>query len=120
MSTSDLSPPLVPDHQAVFIVLDDFGPLGRAWREVDEEDADLEGVLTNFFTGQYRDPVQVVAFNAGEGWSRDVSADIAQTIRRAYGQRGEGLPDFLRDFVDQHDPGGDAQLPLPLIRRSQS
>jgi len=40
---------------------------------VDEDDADLEGVLTNFFTGQYRDPVQVVAFNAGEGWSRDVS-----------------------------------------------
>ena len=43
MSTSELSPPLVPDlDRAVFIVLDDFGPLGRALREVDEDDADLE------------------------------------------------------------------------------
>src|SRR5579862_2723967 len=31
MSTSDLSPPLVPDlDRAVFMVLDDFGPLSRA------------------------------------------------------------------------------------------
>ena len=115
MSTSDRSPTVVPDvGRAVFLVLDDFGSLGRAWREADEEDTDFEAVLSNFLTRQYRGPVQVVGFNAIKGWSMDVSAIVAQAIRRTCGEQGEELPEFLQGFVHRHDPEGVNQLQLPL------
>jgi hypothetical protein len=57
-------------------VLDDFGILGRAWPEADEEHTDREAVVRSLFEGQYSRPVRVVAFNTAEGWSRDVSEEI--------------------------------------------
>jgi hypothetical protein len=78
MTISLQSPPLVPDlDRAVFLVLDDFGSLGRAWRETD----DLEAVLRNLLRGQYHDPVKVVGFNASEAWSMDASAPRDQVRR---------------------------------------
>jgi hypothetical protein len=36
-------------------------------------------------SGEYRDPLRVVAFNTVEGWSRDVSEEIAyDVLDRAY------------------------------------
>jgi hypothetical protein len=36
------SPSIVPEHtdRDVYLVLEDFGPLGRAWRETDDADTD--------------------------------------------------------------------------------
>jgi hypothetical protein len=31
--------------------------------------------------GQYGEPVRIVAFNTAEGWSRDVTLDIADELR---------------------------------------
>jgi len=40
------SPPLVPRFDVtVYIVLDDFGTLGRAYRETDEERTDKETLI---------------------------------------------------------------------------
>jgi hypothetical protein len=39
-------------------------------------------VILDLHEGQYKDPARVVAFNTAEGWSQDVSADIAQELRR--------------------------------------
>jgi hypothetical protein len=36
-------------------------------------------------TGQYRDPVRVVGFNTSEGWSRDVSEDVAWEFLSDFG-----------------------------------
>jgi hypothetical protein len=70
--------PSLPDDVDVYLVLDDFGErMGRAWRETDEERVDRETVIADLLEGQYSDPVRVVAFNTAEGWSRDVSQDIA-------------------------------------------
>ena len=110
------SPSIVPqsDDREIYLVLDDFGPLGRAWRETDEEYTDRETLITDLLTGQYRNPVRLVAFNMAEGWSRDVSEEIADEItERIAAQDLESSPS-LEDFIDRHGSGRPVQLPLPL------
>jgi hypothetical protein len=78
------TPPLAPDQQphdvTVYIVLNDFGQLGRAYVETDEATADEHTVVSNIRDGQYSNPARVVAFNTAEGWSRDVTEDIARAL----------------------------------------
>jgi len=71
-------------------VVDNFGRHGRAWRETNVEETDLETVITDMLEGQYSDPVRVVGFNTAEGWSRDVSEDVAQEIRYRCDRLGLG------------------------------
>ena len=50
------APPLVPSQKVygtVYIVLDDFGKLGRVYRETDETAADAETVIRNLLLGEY-------------------------------------------------------------------
>ena len=78
------SPPIVPTDadRDVYLVLDDFGGrLGRVWRETDEANTDRAAVIRGLLEGQYANPVRVIAFNAAEGWSRDVTDDIADELR---------------------------------------
>jgi hypothetical protein len=64
------TPSIVPsDDQTVYLVVDDFGKHGCAWRETGVEDTDLETVITDMLEGQYSSPVRVVGFNTSEGWS---------------------------------------------------
>ena len=76
--------PLVPGEPVsdvtVHVVLNDFGPLGRAYVETDEVDADIETIIEGMLTGQYSHPLRVVAFNAAEGWGRDVTEDVARAV----------------------------------------
>src|SRR5215472_2913974 len=95
------SPSIVPSgpSQDVFLVLDQFGErLGRAWRETDEEDTDFETLIRHLLEGQYN-PVLVVAFNTAEGWSCDVSGDVADELRERCAERGE-VPAFLAEFLN--------------------
>jgi|SRR5262245_37102316 len=65
----------------VYLVLDDFGSLGRAYRETEKSGGgDRETVITNMLTGQYENPRRVVAFDTLEGWTRDVSQEIADEV----------------------------------------
>jgi hypothetical protein len=63
-------------------LLDDLGRLGQAFREIDLEAAKTESVVSGSIAGQYCNPVQIVAFNTAEGWSRDVPENIAHEIQR--------------------------------------
>ena len=113
------SPSIVPetDNREVYLVLDDFGGrLGRAraWPETDEERADREIVITDLMTGQYSNPVRVVAFNTAEGWSRDMSEEIADELMRWYAEQDREVPPNLEDFIECHGGGRPVQLPLPL------
>jgi hypothetical protein len=79
------SPSIVPnpDDRQIYLVPNDFGGgLALAWCETDQEHTDRESVITDLTTGQYSDPVRVVAFNTVEGWSRDVSEELADEIAR--------------------------------------
>lgn len=111
------TPSVVPNagDVTVYIVEDDFGHNGRAYRETDVEQADLETTLEDLISGQFNDPIRVVAFNTSEEWSRDVSADIAQEIQRRHDIVGEPLPAHLQDFVDSYT-GPVRQLSLRLVR----
>jgi hypothetical protein len=83
MRKSSWTPSIVPsDDQNVYLVVDDFGQFGRVWREADIEKTDLESVIDDLLHGQYNNPIGVFGFNPAEGWSRDVSSDVAQELRR--------------------------------------
>jgi len=106
------SPSIVPRDEDVYLVEDDLGRLGRVWREVDSERTDLETVVTDMLSGEYSNPVRVIAFNISEGWSKDVSKDIAIELERRCDLTARALPASLEGFVDRHE--GSAQLRLPL------
>ena len=89
------SPSIVPKGD-IYLVLDDFGPLGRAWRETDEAGANRTTLVRNLLDGQYEDPVCIVAFNTAEGWSRDVTVDIADEVRRRFIEHEEAPASLLR------------------------
>ena len=63
------SPSIAPHgpDQDTYLVLDDFGRIGRAWRETDEDGADREMLIRNLLSGEYSNPVRIVAFNTAEG-----------------------------------------------------
>jgi hypothetical protein len=90
---SPVTPNLVPQFDVtVYIVLDDFGEAGRAYRETDEEDARFEPIVDDLMTGQFNNPVRVIAFSTGEGWSRDVSEDVAGELLKRLRKRVRRSP----------------------------
>jgi hypothetical protein len=95
MRTSDRSPSIVPpgNDQDVYLVLDDFGGrIGQAWRETNADATRLETVVADLLDGQYSNPVRVVGFNTAEGWSRDVSEDVARESQPTLRRRGPRSP----------------------------
>ena len=115
MRRTGWTPSIVPkgDDQNVYLVVDDFGRNGRSYRETDVETADLETVILDLLEGQYNNPIRVVAFNTAEGWSQDVSEDIAQELRRRCDLQLRDAPSSIQDFVERHEGNG-RQLTLRL------
>ena len=103
MSAHALPPSIVPEApvETVYLVLDDFGRLGRAYVETDEKKADLETVVHALMTGQYSGPVRVVAFNLIEGWANDVSKDVAREVLERTRLEQRDLAN-LTSFVELH------------------
>ena len=94
-------------------MLDDFGGIGRAWRETDVEDTDYETVINDLLEGQFANPVRVIGFNTAEGWSKDVSEDVARELRQRCGAQDRELPDFLERFVERYT-GSSVQSRPPI------
>ena len=95
------SPSIIPENTRgdVYLVLDDFGRLGRAWRETDEAGTSRATLIRNLLEDQYENPVLIVAFNMAEGWSRNVTLDIADELRRRYAEYDE-VPASLLKFIE--------------------
>jgi hypothetical protein len=68
-------------QQDTYLVLEDFGQLGRAWRETDENATDRQTLIRDLVEGEFSNPVRIVAFSIAEGWCRDVTVDIADELR---------------------------------------
>jgi hypothetical protein len=93
---------LVPEEDTrrdIYLVLDDFGSLGRVWRETDEAGTNRTWMIRSLLEGQYANPVRIVAFNTAEGWSRDVTSDIADELRRSYVEYDE-VPTSVLKFLE--------------------
>ncbi len=98
------TPPLAPDQHGddgtVYIVLNDFGPLGQAYVETDAAQADESAVVSAIIHGEYSHPLRVVAFNMAKEWSRDVSRQIALRLLDL-NREGVALNAVAREFVER-------------------
>jgi hypothetical protein len=88
------SPKIVPygADQTVYLVVDSFSASGTVYRETEVE-------RTDFLTGQFNNPVRVIAFNTLEHWSDDVSETIATEIQTRCDIEGVSVPEHVSDFV---------------------
>jgi hypothetical protein len=68
--------------QTVYLVADDFGRIGRAWIEADYEGTDLETIIQDLMSGQYKNPVRVmpsIPRSAGQTTSQRTSPQKSGT-----------------------------------------
>ncbi|WP_335622032.1 hypothetical protein [Bradyrhizobium icense] len=80
--------------QTIYLVLE-AGPDAI----VKVERTDFETIIADLLSGQFRDPIEVVAFNTLEHWSEDLSRDVAREIQCRCDIEGHKVPDYLEDFV---------------------
>jgi hypothetical protein len=110
--------PLYPkDDVTAYIVVEDFGDLGRAFLETDLAEADLGTIVRNMISGEYRDPLRVIAFNTAEGWSRDVSEEIAYDVLDRACDPDITLSAGAKRFIDRHVTPGAKRPPAPSVLR---
>jgi hypothetical protein len=107
------TPSIAPGDDTVYIVEDDFGPIGRAWRETESAAADRTTILNDLYSGQFNDPVRVIAFNLRDGWARDVSIELADELQQRADREGRQLEGALAAFVQVYKPKS-RQLSLRL------
>jgi hypothetical protein len=101
--------------QSVYLVLDDIPEKGQVWPQADTAATDLEAVILALIEGQYENPVRVIGFNTADGWSQDVSAEVARELRQRCDLQLRDVPFFLQNFVDRYEGRyHDYQLPLPM------
>ena len=74
--------------------------------------ADLETIITDLLDDQYKNPVRVVGFNTAEGWSRDVSEDVANELLYRCNRQGDDVPAGLEGLIERHVRRDRAQLRL--------
>ena len=85
----------------IYLVLEDFGArAGCSWRETDEANTDLQSVLRLLMSGEYTSPVRIACFNAGEGWSRDATSDVADAVAQRLADTDTEIPPALRAFIE--------------------
>ena len=71
-------------------------------------------MIRDLLDGQYTDPVRVVSFNTAEGWSRDVSEDVAEALRRRCDLEIREPPSSIKGFMERYENRDWSQLKLRL------
>jgi hypothetical protein len=117
MRSVNRTPSIVPssDDQDVCLVVDHFGRRGRAYCKTDVKATDLETVIQDLLEGQYSNPVRVVSFNTVDGWSRDISADVADELRRRCDLLMRDIASNILDFIERYETASPRQLTLLLL-----
>ena len=67
-----------------------------------QSSCDQRSVVDDLLTGQFNNPLRVVAFNTAEGWARDASEDIAERVIEAARVRNKSLSEGARRFYERH------------------
>ena len=91
--------------QTVYLVANDFGKPDRAWAEAEYERTDVEALTQDPLTGQYSNPIRVVAFNTGRTLVRGgVRQRRADQLRRCCDLQMPDISFFLLEFTDRYEP----------------
>jgi hypothetical protein len=93
--------PPARDELTVYQVLDDLGNLGHIWREIAEASANEQAIIDDILSGHYVRPLRIVAFNTDDGWSRDVTCEIAAKLLDAAGTQGRSLGAAAWEFIER-------------------
>lgn len=78
----------------------DFGRHGRAFVETARESSYFERVVSDIISGEVERVVTVLEVDEDEGYCRDITEDVARTVRERLVDRGEGCPRHLRAWID--------------------
>ena len=81
-------------------LLDEIGHYGGIWREISAEDANETTIVQWIIDGQFSCPMKIVAFKTEDGWSRDVTQEIALKLLDL-NRDGVGLGEAAREFVER-------------------
>ena len=92
--------PGIESNRAVYQVLDDLGRYGPVWNEIGDEEANEPTIIRWIIEGQFKRPLRVIAFNTGEGWSRDVTREIAEKVLDL-NNMGTALSGAAIEFVER-------------------
>ena len=98
------SPSIAPqdaDHDMYLVLLDAFGVwVGRAWRETDDDGSTYrEMLIRDLLHEVYSCPVRIVAFNTAEGWSRNITTEIAAELKQR-SDEGENIPASVQHLLE--------------------
>ena len=95
------TPSLAPDFNFdAYLVVDELETCS-VYREADEFEANRGEVIQQITEGQFHKAVRVIAFNIAEGWSRDVTEDIANEIMDHALRKAEHLSRSAQEFVER-------------------
>ena len=70
------------------------------WPEIGADKANEATIVQWIIEGQFSRPIKIVAFNTEDGWSRDVTLDIAMRLLDL-NQEGVALGAAAREFVER-------------------
>lgn len=86
------------DH-TTYLLMDEIGEYCKVWREMSEGEANEATIVQWMIDGGINRPAKIVAFNTEEGWSRDITYDIATKLLDL-NQNGVTLGATAREFVE--------------------
>jgi hypothetical protein len=96
---------IVPEAGHVtYPLLDQIGSYSPIWREMSNREANEATIIDWSAKGQFDCPLRIVAFNTEEGWSRDVTKEIAAELLDMSGDGrllGQAANEFVERVTDQ-------------------
>lgn len=100
---TEIAPSIIPEiNNTHYFVLDDLGAYGCLFHERREHETSEDTVIRHLIDGQFTNPLKIIAFNAEEGWSKDVSAEIADKVLGQVEREHGTLASATRAFVERH------------------
>jgi hypothetical protein len=92
---------IVPSTEhTTYLLMDEIGEFGNVWREMAEGEANEATIVRWIIEGQFSRPIRIVAFDTDDGWSHDMTRNIAAKLLDL-NQDGVALSATAREFVER-------------------
>ena len=88
-------------ENTTYLLLDEMtNQRASIWPEISADEANEATIVQWIIEGQFSRPVKIVAFNTEDGWSRDVTQEIATKLLDL-NSNGVALSAAAREFVER-------------------